>query len=60
MIGYREENGKIERTEDYLKRLARYMKLYAALVQVLLLSYYALNEFEGPSFLYAETEFYFL
>lgn len=33
MIGYREENGKIERTEDYLKRLACYMKLYAALVQ---------------------------
>ena len=50
MIGYREENGKIESTEAYLKRLACYMKLYAALVQVLLLSYCALNELRAPVF----------
>uniref|UniRef100_A0A2P2ILJ1 mRNA export factor GLE1 n=2 Tax=Rhizophora mucronata TaxID=61149 RepID=A0A2P2ILJ1_RHIMU len=32
-IGYREDDGKIESTTDYLKRLASYMKLYGALVQ---------------------------
>ncbi|KAL2332722.1 hypothetical protein Fmac_013935 [Flemingia macrophylla] len=32
-IGYREDEGKMESTEDYLKRLESYMKLYGALVQ---------------------------
>lgn len=32
-IGYREDEGKIESTEDYLKRLESYMKMYGALVQ---------------------------
>ncbi|KAK7260359.1 hypothetical protein RIF29_26337 [Crotalaria pallida] len=32
-IGYREDDGKMESTEDYLKRLESYMKLYGALVQ---------------------------
>ncbi|XVE92291.1 hypothetical protein REPUB_Repub01dG0084500 [Reevesia pubescens] len=32
-IGYREDDGKIESTKDYLKRLESYMKLYGALVQ---------------------------
>ncbi|RDX67028.1 Protein GLE1, partial [Mucuna pruriens] len=32
-IGYREEDGKMESTEDYLKRLESYMKVYGALVQ---------------------------
>lgn len=33
-IGYRENDGQIESTNDYLKRLESYMKLYGALVQV--------------------------
>jgi hypothetical protein len=33
-IGYREDSEKLESTEDYLKRLESYMKLYGALVQV--------------------------
>uniref|UniRef100_A0A1D1XNS0 mRNA export factor GLE1 n=1 Tax=Anthurium amnicola TaxID=1678845 RepID=A0A1D1XNS0_9ARAE len=33
LIGYREENGKIESTDSYLDRVESYMKLYAALVQ---------------------------
>ncbi|OMO60307.1 GLE1-like protein [Corchorus capsularis] len=33
VIGYREEDGKVESTKDYLKRLESYMKLYGALVQ---------------------------
>lgn len=33
-IGYKEENGKIESTDDFLERLNCYMKLYGALVQV--------------------------
>ncbi|KAK7277909.1 hypothetical protein RJT34_22928 [Clitoria ternatea] len=32
-IGYREDDGKMESTEDYLKRLESYMKVYGALVQ---------------------------
>ncbi|ESW35686.1 hypothetical protein PHAVU_001G256000 [Phaseolus vulgaris] len=32
-IGYREADGKVESTEDYLKRLESYMKVYGALVQ---------------------------
>ncbi|KAJ7945470.1 GLE1-like protein [Quillaja saponaria] len=32
-IGYREDDGKIESSEDYLKRLKSYMKLYGSLVQ---------------------------
>ncbi|XP_028760840.1 protein GLE1 isoform X2 [Neltuma alba] len=32
-IGYREYDGKIESTEDYLKRLESYIKVYGALVQ---------------------------
>ncbi|KAG4995532.1 hypothetical protein JHK86_032359 [Glycine max] len=32
-IGYREDDGKMESTEDYLKRLESYMKMYGALVQ---------------------------
>ncbi|BAT86558.1 hypothetical protein LR48_Vigan03g310200 [Vigna angularis] len=32
-IGYREVDGKLESTEDYLKRLESYMKVYGALVQ---------------------------
>ncbi|XP_045816319.1 mRNA export factor GLE1-like [Trifolium pratense] len=32
-IGYREDGEKLEGTEDYLKRLESYMKLYGALVQ---------------------------
>ncbi|XP_020251908.1 protein GLE1 isoform X2 [Asparagus officinalis] len=33
MIGYREEDSKLESSQSYLKRLQPYMKLYAALVQ---------------------------
>lgn len=33
-IGYREEDGKLESTEDYLKRLESYMTVYGAMVQV--------------------------
>ncbi|KAF8390531.1 hypothetical protein HHK36_025058 [Tetracentron sinense] len=33
MIGYREEDGKIESTDHYLERLESYMKLYGALIQ---------------------------
>lgn len=32
-IGYREEDGKIESLENYLRRLKSYMRLYAALIQ---------------------------
>ncbi|XP_054805414.1 mRNA export factor GLE1 isoform X2 [Prosopis cineraria] len=32
-VGYKEYDGKIESTEDYLKRLESYIKLYGALVQ---------------------------
>ncbi|KAK7387543.1 hypothetical protein VNO78_28426 [Psophocarpus tetragonolobus] len=32
-IGYQEDDGKMESTEDYLKRLESYMKVYGALVQ---------------------------
>ncbi|XP_021653484.1 mRNA export factor GLE1 isoform X2 [Hevea brasiliensis] len=32
-IGYQEQDGKVESTRDYLKRLESYMKLYGALVQ---------------------------
>ncbi|XP_004502381.1 mRNA export factor GLE1 [Cicer arietinum] len=32
-IGYREEDGKLESTEDYLKRLESYMTVYGAMVQ---------------------------
>ncbi|KAK7379514.1 hypothetical protein VNO80_04976 [Phaseolus coccineus] len=32
-IGYREADGKVESTEDYLKRLESYVKVYGALVQ---------------------------
>ncbi|PON74648.1 GLE1-like [Trema orientale] len=32
-LGFREDEGKIEKVEDYLKRLESYMKLYGALVQ---------------------------
>ncbi|KAF7834473.1 protein GLE1 isoform X1 [Senna tora] len=32
-IGYRESDGNIESTEDYLKRLESYIKVYGALVQ---------------------------
>lgn len=33
-IGFRENEGKIENVDDYLKRIESYMKLYGALVQV--------------------------
>nr|KJB78026.1 hypothetical protein B456_012G173500 [Gossypium raimondii] len=33
VIGYKEDDGKIESTTDYLVRLESYMKLYGALVQ---------------------------
>ena len=33
-IGFREDEGKIEDVEDYVKRVEAYMKLYGALVQV--------------------------
>ncbi|XP_038977856.1 protein GLE1-like isoform X1 [Phoenix dactylifera] len=33
MIGYREEDGKIESSQSYLNRVRSYMKLYAALIQ---------------------------
>ncbi|CAA7395884.1 unnamed protein product [Spirodela intermedia] len=33
LIGYREEDGKIESTDSYLDRIESYMKLYGALVQ---------------------------
>lgn len=33
-IGFREDEGKIENVDDYLKRIESYMKLYGALVQV--------------------------
>lgn len=33
-IGFREDEGKIENIDDYLKRIEAYMKLYGALVQV--------------------------
>ncbi|XP_062110478.1 mRNA export factor GLE1 [Humulus lupulus] len=32
-LGFREDEGKVENVEDYLKRLESYMKLYGALVQ---------------------------
>ncbi|KAH7515639.1 hypothetical protein FEM48_Zijuj10G0047900 [Ziziphus jujuba var. spinosa] len=32
-IGFREDEGKIENIDDYLKRIEAYMKLYGALVQ---------------------------
>lgn len=32
-IGYQEDEGKMESTEDYLKRLESYMKVYGAVVQ---------------------------
>ncbi|XP_019417023.1 PREDICTED: protein GLE1 isoform X1 [Lupinus angustifolius] len=32
-IGYKEDDGKMESTDDYLKRLESYMKVYGALVQ---------------------------
>lgn len=32
-IGYREEDGELEKTENYLNRMQAYMKLYGALVQ---------------------------
>ncbi|KAI7742627.1 hypothetical protein M8C21_029585 [Ambrosia artemisiifolia] len=32
-IGYQEENGKLESTDDYVARLTQYMKLYGALLQ---------------------------
>ncbi|XP_015943996.1 mRNA export factor GLE1 [Arachis duranensis] len=32
-IGYREDGGKLESTQDYLNRLESYMKVYGALVQ---------------------------
>lgn len=34
MIGYREENNKMESSDSYLKRMQPYMRLYGALVQV--------------------------
>ncbi|KAK9001631.1 hypothetical protein V6N11_083411 [Hibiscus sabdariffa] len=33
VLGYREDDGKIESKKDYLKRLESYMRLYGALVQ---------------------------
>lgn len=33
IIGYKEEEGKLETTDKYLERLGSYMKLYGALVQ---------------------------
>lgn len=38
LIGYREEDGKIESTDSYLDRIESYMKLYGALVQVVLIA----------------------
>ncbi|KAJ0544864.1 putative GLE1-like superfamily protein [Helianthus annuus] len=32
-IGYQEEDGKLESTDDYVARLTQYMKLYGALIQ---------------------------
>ncbi|XP_076884765.1 mRNA export factor GLE1-like [Bidens hawaiensis] len=32
-IGYQEENGKLESTDDYVARLTQHMKLYGALIQ---------------------------
>ena len=34
VIGYREEEGRIESSDSYLKRMESYMKLYAAIIQV--------------------------
>jgi GLE1-like protein len=34
MIGYHEEDGKLESTEAYLTFVSAYMKLYAAIIQV--------------------------
>ena len=34
VLGYKESDGKLESTKDYLRRLESYMKLYGALVQV--------------------------
>ncbi|CAL5388495.1 unnamed protein product [Camellia sinensis] len=34
MFGYREQDGKIESDVSYLERLANYMRLYGALVQI--------------------------
>uniref|UniRef100_A0A7N2L8A1 mRNA export factor GLE1 n=1 Tax=Quercus lobata TaxID=97700 RepID=A0A7N2L8A1_QUELO len=33
VLGYKESDGKLESTKDYLRRLESYMKLYGALVQ---------------------------
>ncbi|XP_039132789.1 protein GLE1-like isoform X2 [Dioscorea cayenensis subsp. rotundata] len=33
IIGYREEEGRIESSDSYLKRVESYMKLYAAIIQ---------------------------
>ncbi|KAM0940301.1 putative GLE1-like superfamily protein [Dioscorea sansibarensis] len=33
VIGYREEEGRIESSDSYLKRMESYMKLYAAIIQ---------------------------
>lgn len=37
-LGYREEDGKLESTDDYVARMAAYMAFYGAMVQVLDLS----------------------
>jgi GLE1-like protein len=34
MIGYREEDGKLESTEAYLTYVSAYVKLYAVIIQV--------------------------
>ena len=47
-IGYREDDGKLESTEDYLKRLESYMKVYGALVQVCHDSLKFFTGFLGP------------
>ena len=33
-LGYREEDGKMESTDDYVARMAAYMTFYGAMVQV--------------------------
>ena len=33
-LGYREEDGKLESTDDYVARMAAYMTFYGAMVQV--------------------------
>lgn len=59
-IGYREEDEKLESTEDYLKRLESYMKVYGALVQVCLDNLKILTNSHGQYFQFCWLHFFFI